>query len=749
MSQRPNLKRIIASQLPAFIREDYPTFVAFVEAYYEWLGNQKPDLYTVKDIDKTLENFIEYFKNELAVNFLNPPDEFARVRHDLAHIKDYHLAKGSEQAYKFLFRLMFGKSVTVEYPGKQILRASDGKWQQDVSIFAKVNAGHPDDVVGRLVDVVTPNRIIRVLVDRRQDVEVEVGRVVQISPNIYEFYIDRRFFGDISVGDRLRYAGIFDATILSTTSTVTVQQKGKGFKVGQLFEIRNGDGAGSVLKVKSVDSAGGILSAEFVKYGIGYSTNFTATLLAASGTQTTGGGQTSLNTQTITGGVTSIIINNGGSGYTTPPVIALTGGGFTHAAQIGTVTIVNGSITKIDLLDPGAGYTTLPEVNVVGDGVGASVSVSLGQVNTYSINETTEGFSEQGVINRSDYAADTAAVWLPNTQYTVGTEVYWAENVYIVQNSGTTNSTPPTHTTGQINQGVNLLYSRKYGAAFDGTYAGEILREFFFDSTEDIIDPASPAIVSIKLGPLTKYPGYYKNNDGFLDDAIFIQDSRYYQAFSYVLKIDETLEKYKSVVKTLVHPAGLAMFGEYDIRNEFDLSIELESMVKILVTNLQDEVSLSAYIAYKDFGKYLSSPVGELLEERTNLISKPLGAQLLLDNVTLESTQVDVTDDGISAKFVSKALTDDFGFTEETTLAFDKLLGETDNVIPTDSISYFDIEKPLEEQINLTETFAADTNKYIEGDDFSMSDDGGYIAFEPYEEGNYFAEVFVGSRINF
>ena len=51
-----------------------------------------------------------------------------------------------------------------------------------------------------------------------------------------------------------------------------------------------------------------------------------------------------------------------------------------------------------------------------------------------------------------------------------------------------------------------------------------------------------PAILKVTLGPLAKYPGYYVNNDGFLNDAIYIQDSRYYQPYSYVIKIDEALE---------------------------------------------------------------------------------------------------------------------------------------------------------------------------------------------------------------
>jgi len=33
------------------------------------------------------------------------------------------------------------------------LRASDGRWNQDVSLFAKVLYGNPQDVVGKIVEI--------------------------------------------------------------------------------------------------------------------------------------------------------------------------------------------------------------------------------------------------------------------------------------------------------------------------------------------------------------------------------------------------------------------------------------------------------------------------------------------------------------------------------------------------------------------------------------------------------------------
>ena len=708
MAQRPKLSKLVASQLPEFIREDYPTFVAFLEAYYEYLEQNDMDMYKVRDIDTTLDSFIEYLKDELA------PAAFASPQGDkrflLSNIKDAHLAKGSEASYKLLFRLLFNKNVTVQYPGRQILRASDGKWNQDVSVFAKVNAGNPNDIVGRLVEVVTPNRIIRVLVDRRQDVEVEVDRFVQISPDTFEFYIDRRFFGDINIGDRMRYEGIFDATIVATTSNLAIQQRGKNFKLGQLYAIKNGAGAGSILKVKTIDNEGGITAAEFVKYGIGYTTNFAATIIAEGGQATTGTGATALNTTSTSGAVTTINVTAQGSGYTTAPSVALAGGGYTSAATA-TANILDGKVVSITVTTPGAGYTSAPTVSFSGGGgTGAAATAVIGTISNYQIYETTSGFNEQGYINKTDYTADGSILWTPLTTYAVNTEVYSIDRVYKVTTAGTTGEVAPTHTSGSASNGTAVLqYVRLWGGAFDGSYAGETVREFFFDSKDSVVNAEDAAIISVKLGPLTKYPGYYKNNDGFLDDAIFIQDSSYYQAYSYVLKIDERLDSYKSIVKSLIHPAGLALFGEYDIRNEFDIGVALESMIKILSVNAQDDLSMTDTIASKLFSKAATPDEFTMSESMTRLTGKSLSDSLSTptESITAKNFSKGLTEgtdpvsETITAKNFGKSLSDALGIPTDGIPLFTitKTVADVNEVTLTDD-DYFSLSKPLADTVS-------------------------------------------------
>ena len=63
----------------------------------------------------------------------------------------------------------------------------------------------------------------------------------------------------------------------------------------------------------------------------------------------------------------------------------------------------------------------------------------------------------------------------------------------------------------------------------------------------------------------TYSPGLFTNADGFLSDKKFIQDSYYYQKFSYVLKTGKNVSDWKNAFTRLVHPAGFKFFGEIAI----------------------------------------------------------------------------------------------------------------------------------------------------------------------------------------
>jgi hypothetical protein len=104
----------------------------------------------------------------------------------------------------------------------------------------------------------------------------------------------------------------------------------------------------------------------------------------------------------------------------------------------------------------------------------------------------------------------------------------------------------------------------------DTTYVGDIIASFYTNEAGVVIDEDA-AEIKIELGPVAVYPGYYASNDGFISDESYMHDGDYYQLYSYVVKVEEQLENYKEIVRTLLQPSGLKLFGEYNIYKNFDV----------------------------------------------------------------------------------------------------------------------------------------------------------------------------------
>jgi hypothetical protein len=487
------------------------------------------------------------------------------------------LAKGSEASYKLLFRLLFNKDIEMSYPGRQMLRASDGKWEQETSIFCRVEYGDIQQLLEQSVDVITTSKTIKILVERITPVTILVDGVETYSENTYEILINRKYFGSLSVGDTISLGDTFIGKIVPTTSTVKVQQKGIGFKVGQLIPIQTENGYGSVVKISSVDSVGGIKTIQFIKYGIGYDTDIIQTIVADSKEE-----------------------------------------------------------------------STLPPYEVSGSQI--------------TFNDNLNGFTERGFVNRNNYAV----------------------------------------------------------SAWDGSYAGEVLAQFSSSNSGVLENPEDAAIIKITLGGVAKYPGFYKNNDGFLDDDIYIQDSKYYQAFSYVIKIDERIEDFKSAVKTLLHPSGMAMFAEYGIVNNFDISVTLESMIKVLALTLRDEYIISDSISSITFSKsiepdfiyatdYTQVGFNKILVDALDYFSD---SSIISFNKALEDT---ITQDEDLLFSIDKALEDSIPTTDSTTYIVNKALEDTQSVSDSNSIY---VNKALEDTQSVSDSNSIYVNKAVDNSTF-------------------------------
>jgi hypothetical protein len=139
---------LIPQQLPEFVRDNvsYDTFVAFLQAYYEWLETANTangsiltadtsgegvtygakNLLNYMDVDRTLDGFVEYFIKDFLPYI--PENALTDKRKLLKIAKDFYLAKGTTKSYQFLFRALYDSNAETFNTSDVILRASDGKW---------------------------------------------------------------------------------------------------------------------------------------------------------------------------------------------------------------------------------------------------------------------------------------------------------------------------------------------------------------------------------------------------------------------------------------------------------------------------------------------------------------------------------------------------------------------------------------------------------------------------------------------
>lgn len=126
------LSSSIQSQLSGTIRQSYPRFVEFLRAYYEWLENPDGPYYHIRnhlsflDFEKSLEEYTDQMKKEYLVDIpesiLGNPELFIK------YAKQFNLSIGSQSSFNFVFNMLYGEDVELEFPKNDILRGSDGKW---------------------------------------------------------------------------------------------------------------------------------------------------------------------------------------------------------------------------------------------------------------------------------------------------------------------------------------------------------------------------------------------------------------------------------------------------------------------------------------------------------------------------------------------------------------------------------------------------------------------------------------------
>lgn len=146
--EEPRILRSVSSQtIPAFIYEEYPRFVEFIESFMEFIElkyNVNTDefspgpyfilkkLIDTADIDKAATEYLQFFKRTYARDFPNVTEQ--EIRSLLKRIRDFYLRKGTRASFDFFFRSVFASFSEIYLPKVDMLRVSDGKWEIEYQV---------------------------------------------------------------------------------------------------------------------------------------------------------------------------------------------------------------------------------------------------------------------------------------------------------------------------------------------------------------------------------------------------------------------------------------------------------------------------------------------------------------------------------------------------------------------------------------------------------------------------------------
>jgi len=106
------------------------------------------------------------------------------------------------------------------------------------------------------------------------------------------------------------------------------------------------------------------------------------------------------------------------------------------------------------------------------------------------------------------------------------------------------------------------------------------------------------AELSASLGAFAEYAGYYTGTIGLISSTPKIQDNKYYQDFSYVLKTDFDVTTYRDNIKRLTHPSGMLLFGEVAFRSSISTEMFDAGTSNVNATNLNISPSSVSPLVY-------------------------------------------------------------------------------------------------------------------------------------------------------
>lgn len=468
------ISSIIQYKLPDYIRDDYPMYVAFVQAYVEFLEEEGNVLHYMERFKRNLDpdladdDFLERYRLEFANTF--PQVTQIPTNQLLKLMKEFYLAKGSEDSFRFIFTILYNTDIDIIYPREYMYVPSSGEYASDVVIYItgdnwfKLNFDN-DDLAASIEGI---NSASTAVIDTITSTYINGQLVLKLELSSYD--------SDFEVGEQVILA-VEDAevseTVYGAVVGLTIDDGGTNYELDDEITI--------------TDSLNGTRAKAKI-------------------------------TKLARGPLDQVIINNAGTGYAVgdlvkaEPVVGSNGYGFrARVYEVGG----SGEIVRVRIEHGGYNYgkTALASIRSSG-GSGASLTLNGDNIGKIERVQVTDG----GI----DYAS-----------------------------AGT----------------VTVSVASDNGVNADLT---PVINTVFTEPKRYLDTRSTPSGISK------------------------IQDSYYYQQYSYVIASDVSPDKWLGQVKRIAHPAGTQLFGMYRLYGEMDLSIVLANADPTITytVNLENAIDL-------------------------------------------------------------------------------------------------------------------------------------------------------------
>lgn len=700
------ISNLIEGQFPQFYQEEGPDFILFTKAYYEWLESegqavsQARNLFDYRDIDNTLENFLEFF--QLKYLYGIPFRIISNKRFLLKHILDVYRSKGTIQCYKLLFKLIYNQEIEVYLPGVDLLKPSDGTWVEPLYLEV-TDSVLTKTLVGKTIVGTSSGTTATVESFITEPINNNIVATVFISnmmPKGGQFIYGEKIV-NIYDKDNTEIINICP-TILGSVDSLEIINGGQNFNIGDIIEVMHKDivnneiissGIDAKLKVTGLSRALGSINFNIEKGGFGYTSNTNIFIYKGDNDATGQGASFQISNYSYKRSIeynTDLIVD-----YRDKLINASTFG-FPANTSANNSSNLNqvfsyqnnyfGTIASLSYINTGNGYSnnlnvfvrstqlasnalpgaisynttsnTISGTGTVFQGNSSTTFFSPGDVICLQANSSNALSIEYQIIKTVD-SNTSMTLYYPPKYNSTNLATYKNAPVVLPSNFAVYEPTMyrPDGTINGINEkitgtpssGNNIIANVVAIDSGKGYNEGELVYAYLYNglNTVNIVSAGSgysnlePLIFlggdasSVASGYITtdgsggitsavltnggsnyrsipkievqtangsggvltaevsefnttvkvtgkvikngvgRRQGYWSTTRGFLNSDKYIQDSDFYQDYSYLIKAALTLDKYKDILYNTFHTAGSELFGQFYDQLEEESKIEL------------------------------------------------------------------------------------------------------------------------------------------------------------------------------